>query len=511
MKNPILRFKKILAVGMLILVGIILAFIILRMEKTGTEQNHEHAHEDTALHQHEEDDEARGSHGGKLLSEANFQIEVMIYEQGIPPQFRVYAYDKGERIDPHEVKVTIELQRLGDRREVINFQSEGEYLRGDKIIEEPHSFDVTVIAEWRDTTYRWEYSQREGRVELPPELIRDLGIVIETAGPVQMKTTLEFPGEIKLNADKVIHVVPRVSGVVVEVYKNLGDTVKYGEVIAILDSHEVAEIKSEYRASVKRLELTQATFQRKERLWKQKISSEKEYLESRQNLAQAEIKLQEVTQKLLTLRFSQADLENIPENTEKNLSRYEIRALFNGVVIEKHISVGEAIEADADIFILADLSTVWAEVTVYTRDLNAVRVGQDVTVKSDVLGLKTKGTLTYLGSLVGEQTRTATGRVVIQNTEGYWRPGLFVTVEIVQEEVTIPLAVSADAIQSLYDHPGVFAKYGNLFEFLPLELGRSGEQWIEVLHGISPGQQYAAENSFILKAELGKAGAVHEH
>lgn len=83
MKNPILRFKKILAVGMLILVGIILAFIILRMEKTGTEQNHEHAHEDTALH-HKEDDEARGPHGGKLVSEAGFQMEILIYEQGIP-------------------------------------------------------------------------------------------------------------------------------------------------------------------------------------------------------------------------------------------------------------------------------------------------------------------------------------------------------------------------------------------------------------------------------------------
>lgn len=499
-----------LAIGGVILVGIILAFIILYMRNTATEHTHEHTGENAASH-HGEEDEAKGPHRGKLLSEADFQLEITIYEQGIPPQFRVYAYDRGKQIDPHEISLTIELTRLGDRRETINFQPEDGYLLGDKVIEEPHSFDVTVTAKWRGATYHWKYSQIEGRVELSPEATRSMGIAIETAGPAQMKTTLELPGEIKLNADKVVHVVPRVSGVVVEVYKNLGDTVTYGEIIAILDSREVAEFKSEYRASVKRLELAQATFQRKEHLWRQKISSAKEYLQSRQELAEAEIKLQEITQKLFTLGFSQTDLEDIPEKTGKNLSRYEIHALFHGVVIEKHISIGEAIKSDADIFVLADLSTVWAEVTVYAKDLKIVRIGQDVTVKSDALGLKTNGTLTYLGSLVGEQTRAAIGRIIIQNPEGYWRPGLFVTVEITQEEVTIPLTVSADAIQTLDDHPGVFVKYGNLFEFRPLDLGRSSRQWVEVVHGISPGQQYATKNSFILKAELGKAGATHEH
>ncbi len=506
MAKLLFRSRKILVTGTAILVGIILAFIILSIERTTLDHSHEHAE----LH-HDEESLEKGPHGGRLFSEAGFQVEVTIYEQGVPPQFRIYPFYQEQPVNPDEVKLTIELQRLGGRTDVVNFFAENGYLRGDRIIEEPHSFDVTILAEWKDNTYRWEYSQIEGRVELSPEMIRKSGIVIETAGPVHMKTTLELPGEVKLNADKVVHVVPRVSGVVVEVYKNLGDAVKHGEVIAVLDSREIAELKSEYVASVRRLELTMATFQRKERLWKEKISSEKDYLESKQALTEAGIRLQEITQKLLTLGFSHADLDRIPERAGKNLSRYEIRALFDGVVIEKHISVGEAIDENADIFVLVDLSTVWVEVTVYAKDLKMVKVGQNVIVRSDILDIKTDGVLTYIGPIIGEHTQAAKGRIIVQNPEGHWRPGLFVTIEIVRGEVEVPVAVSAEAIQTLYDHPGVFIRYGNLFEFRPLELGHSNGQWVEVLHGISPGEQYAAKNSFILKAELGKAGAVHEH
>lgn len=301
---------------------------------------------------------------------------------------------------------------------MIHFRTEGEYLRGDKVIEEPHSFDVRVFAEWKGKTYRWEYSQVEGRIELSPEAVQSAGIGIETAGPAQIKTVLELPGEIELNADKVVHVVPRVSGVVTEVYKNLGDMVKHGEVIAVLDSREVAEQKSEYMAFLKRIELARATFERKERLWRQKISSEKDYLASRQALAEEEINLQTATQKLLALGLSQTDLDSIPETAGRGLTRYELKAQFDGVVIKKEIAVGEAIKEDADIFAIADLRTVWVGVTVYAKDLSVVRVGQNVTVRSKILGLEANGTLAYLGPLVGEQTRTALGRVIVQNPEG---------------------------------------------------------------------------------------------
>ncbi len=506
MKNLIMHFKKSYITGIVILAGIVLAWVILSMEKTTINESH-----DEIESAHEEDDHAKGPHGGRLLSEGDFQVEITMYERGIPPQFRVYVIDKGKAVNLDEINLTIELHRLGGRVDVINFQREGDYLRGDKVIEEPHSFDVKVSAEWKGNTYRWEYSQVEGRVELSPDAVQSAGIVVETAGPVQMKTVIELPGEVKLNADKVVHVVPRLSGVVTAVYKNLGDTVNHGEVIAVLDSRELAELKSAYIASIKRVELARLTFERKERLWKEKISSEKDYLASRQALVEEEINLQTVKQKLLALGLSQTDMDTVSDKTDRSLTRYEVRALFDGMVIEKHISVGESVKEDADIFVLADLSTVWVDVTVYAKDLNVVKTGQTVTVKSEALGLKTAGMLTYLGPLVGEQTRTAQGRVVVPNTSGQWRPGLFVTIETVQEEVSVPVAVPVDALQTYRDWSVVFVQYGDLFEVRPLELGRNDGKWVEVLHGLLPGERYVARNSFILKADLGKAGATHEH
>ena len=310
--------------------GIVLAVIILRMEKTTVKDAHEGAE---SLHEGAE--QVKGPHGGRLLSEDDFQVEITIYERGIPPQFRVYVFDKGKAVNLDEVKLTVELHRLGGRVEVINFRREGEYLCGDKVIEEPHSFDVKVLAEWKGKTYRWEYSQIEGRVELTPEAVQSAGIVIETAGIVQMKTFLDLPGEIGLNIDRVVHVVPRLSGVVTAVYKNLGDTVRHGEVIAVLESRELAELKSAYIASLKRLELARSTFDRKERLWREKISSEKDYLASRQALAEEEINLQVTTQKLLALGLSQTDLNSIPEMTGRGLTRYELKAQFDGTVIKR--------------------------------------------------------------------------------------------------------------------------------------------------------------------------------
>ncbi|HHT9110777.1 MAG TPA: efflux RND transporter periplasmic adaptor subunit [Candidatus Brocadiaceae bacterium] len=497
--------KKYLAIGIVALVGIILAWFILSMEKTTVEEEH-----DAGIEKPKNSPQAKGSHGGRLLSRDNFQIEVVLDERDTTPYFKVYAFDKGNPINPDEVKLTIELLRLGRKVDVINFGREGEYLRGDRLVEEPHSFDIKVFAEWNGQSYQWEYLQIEGRVELTPDAAQAAGIVTEIACPVQMKTVLELPGEIKINADTVVHVVPKVSGVVSQVYKNLGETVKHGDVIAVLDSREIAELKSACIAAGKRVELARANFKRKERLWKQKISSEKDYLASRQALAEEEINLHAATQKLLALGFYEADLKNILEKTDESLTRYEVRALYNGVVIEKHISIGESIKEDADIFVVADLSTIWVDVTVYARDLNMIKIGQNVTVRSKILDLETDGTLTYLGSLIGEQTRTATGRVVVQNQNRDWRPGLFVTVELVRDDVSVPVAVVSDAIQNIRGRSVVFVQQGNLFEAHPVELGRSDGRWVEIVKGILPGERYVAKNSFILKSELGKSEEIHE-
>lgn len=501
------KIKKPVVIWVVILVAIVLALFILRMDKSSKSSD---SHEDTDSEQLD-GDFIRGPHGGRLLSKGDFQIEVAIYEQGVPPQFRLYAYQNETAVNPDDVDLTVKLYRLGEEVDVIRFRKEGEYLLGDKIVEEPHSFDVEVLAEWKGETYRWEYSQVEGRVELTPEAIQRAGIVTETAGPATLTAILELPGEIVLNADKVAHVVPRLEGVITEVRKNLGDTVMKDEVIAVMDSRELADAKGEYIESVYRLALTRTSFEREESLWKKKISPEEDYLVSRHLFEEARIAQQTAKQKLIALGLSKSDIESLIRNPDQNLARYELKAPFHGVVIEKHIAVGEAVKEDEAMFVIADLSTVWVDVTVYAKDLNIVRIGQKVTVKSDILGTETQGALTYVGPLIGERTRSAKARVVIPNQDGIWRPGLFVNVQVVHEETTIPLAVKAEALQTFRDWDVVFMRAGDFFEVRPLELGRRDGEWVEVLGGLSPGDSYVSKNSFILKADIEKAGATHDH
>ncbi len=515
-----MKGKKLIAVGGILLVGIVLALTIVRIEKT-SEQGEPHAEEKGDA----DGTTVKGPHGGRLLSDGDFQIELTIYERGVPPQFRAYAFEKGGAVAPGEVQLTAALHRLGGRVDEIRFQKEGDYLRGDKTVEEPHSFDVKIAAEWKGRTPRWEYSQVEGRVAMAPETVQSAGIEIKTAGPVRMKTILELPGEIGLNKNKVAHLVPRFSGIVTEIRKNLGDRVKKGEVIAVLESRALAEAKTEYIESVHRLEFAQASFIREEGLWKKKISPEQDYLASRHALEEAEIARQAAEQKLMALGLSQTDLRLLAVEPEgkvieqevrapfapKVLTRYELRSPLDGTIIEKRIANGEVVKEDADIFVIADLSTVWGEITVYAKDLRVVHVGQKVTVKSKDLGIETTGRISYLGPLVGDQSRAALAHVDIPNPKELWRPGLFVTVEMVQEEAQVPVAVSADAIQTFRDWQIVFMQYGNLFEARPLELGRSDGKWVEVISGLSAGEKYAAKNSFVLKADLGKSGASHDH
>ncbi len=513
-----MKNKNSIAIVVVIVVGLALAFLIMRTDKASMgKEPHEDSNVNEAI--------AKGPHRGRLLSKDDFQIEVTIYETGVPPQFRVYPFEKGRPIDPAEVNLNIALHRFGGRVDEIRFQKEGNYLRGDKIVEELHSFDVKVLAERKGQSYQWEYAQREGRVDMPHETVQSSGIEIATAGPRQMKTVMELPGEIKFNQNKVAHMVPRLPGVITEIRKNLGDRVRKGEVIAILDSRELAEVKGEYIESVHRLEFSQASFIREEGLWKKKIAPEQDYLASRHALEEAEIARQVTEQKLLALGVSKDELAELAIEPEgpvsdrqvrapfvpKTLTRYELRAPLDGTLIEKRISVGEAIQADTDIFVIADLSTVWGEITVYAKHLSLVRLGQKVTVRSNDLGMEAVGKVSFIGALIGEQTRTASAHVDIPNPKGLWRPGLFVTVEVVQEETTVAVAVPTDAIQTFRDWNVVFIQYGEQFEARPVEMGRTNGQWVELLSGLSTGEKYAARNSFVLKADLGKSGATHDH
>jgi len=260
-----------------------------------------------------------------------------------------------------------------------------------------------------------------------------------------------------------------------------------------------------------KLEFAQASFEREEQLWAKRISAQEEFLAAQFTLEEAKSSTDGAKQKLRSLGLLATEIKELTDRHETNLARYQLRAPIRGVVIEKHVALGEVVEGDADLFKIADLSTVLAKVTVYGQDLKSVRVGQEVRVESDVLGIETSGTVSYLGSLLGAETRTATAHVSIPNPDRVWRPGVFVTTQLVREEITVPVAVRPESIQRLRDWSVVFIQDGDLFEARPLKLGRRDGEWVEVLAGLSAGQRYVSKNSFLVKADILKSGATHDH
>lgn len=339
------------------------------------------------------------------------------------------------------------------------------------------------------------------KVTLTEAQISSAGVAITTAAPAQITSTLELPGEIHFDEDHTTHVVPRLAGVAESISANLGQQVKRGDLLAVITSTELSDERSTLLAAQKRLQLARTTYEREKKLWEEKISAEQDYLQARQSMEEARIAVDNLNQKLQAVGA---------KPTSAGLNRFEIRAPFDGTIVEKHLSVGESVAQDAKIFTVSNLKTVWAEMAVTPASLNAVRVGAIANVKATGLESQSRGTVSYIGSFLGEQSRTATARVTLPNPNAVWRPGMFVTVEVMTEKTDVPVAVETDALQMVEGKPTIFVAVPDGFIAQQVVPGRSDKRFTEIREGLKPGTRYAAKNAFVLKAELGKSEAAHE-
>lgn len=341
----------------------------------------------------------------------------------------------------------------------------------------------------------------DGVIALSEQQIRTAGIATMKATAATIGNLVELPGEVHFNEDRTAHVVPRVAGVAESVAANLGESVRKGQVLAVISSPELADMRSAALAAQKRLGLAKLTYEREKKLWEDKISAEQDYLQAQQAYREAEITLQTANSKLTALG---AGITGGP------LNRYSLRAPFDSVVLEKHITQGEMVKEDANVFLLSDLSTVWVDIVVAAKDLEVVRVGAPVTVKSSTSGLIATGKVSYVGALLGEQTRTANARVVLANPQGAWRPGLFVNVSLARGTRQVPVTVASDAVQTVDGKSIVYVKVAGGFKARAVSPGASDGKLVEIVSGLEPGAEYVTNGSFVLKAEQGKGSAEHE-
>jgi len=401
------------------------------MLQTANDSHDSHADGHGHGHADHEESVARGPHGGRLLLDDGFELEITVFEQGLPPEFRVYAYHDDQPVAPDKVTLDIELKRLGNKLDHIRFTPQQDYLRGGAVIYEPHSFKVTVNATYQDKSYSWQYDNFEGRTRIPEQIAQEMGIETALVGPVTLTETRTLTGRVQTNPNRLSRVRPRFAGVVNAIRHELGDVVSAGDILATVQSNE-------------------------------------------------------------------------------SLQDYDVKAPINGLIVKRDIQVGEA-TGDEPLFIIADLSQVWVELDVFVRDLEFIQKGQAVMVETLDGKYQKSASIDWLSPLTAHASQSVRARVTVSNEDGALRPGQFIRGRVTVAEHAVPLAVRQSAIQRYRDFQVVFARFDDFYEVRMLELGRRNRDWVEVQGGIESGTRYVTENSYLIKADIEKSGASHDH
>jgi cobalt-zinc-cadmium efflux system membrane fusion protein len=197
--------------------------------------------------------------------------------------------------------------------------------------------------------------------------------------------------------------------------------------------------------------------------------------------------------------------------SNQSLTPYDLKAPISGTVIARQISLGEYTSEQKPAFVVADLSTIWVDLSIYRQDLKRIHLRDEVLIDPDDGSGDIEGTVSYIAPVGSSDTQTALARVVLPNPDGRLRPGLFVTARLVLAKRDVPVAVRSGAIQTLDNKTVVFVREGaDKLEARPVELGDADAKFVEIRAGLNAGERYVAESSFVVKAEMGKGEADHD-
>lgn len=352
-----------------------------------------------------------------------------------------------------------------------------------------------------------EHGHEAHELRFSLEELEELEVSLEVARQGQLVKGVTLTGEIGLNEDRLVQIAPRISGSVSGIYGVLGRRISSGALLAELESRELAEARADYQAAEARAQLANEKYDREKTLYQKKLTAEQDYLDVRQMKVEAEIDRDRSWQQLLALGLTANEIRN----SDASFSTYRLRAPFTGTIIEKKAVRGQTVAEGEPLFTLADLSDVWCDLILYPDDLEKVRVGQAVTVLVENRPVAV-GKVAYIRPLLGRSTRSSTARVILDNKNGNFIPGMYVSASVETGRGGRTLLVDREAVHEIDGEQKVFVYREGLVEPVDVVLGASDSSSYEVVKGLTAGDRYLSGNSFVVRAELQKesfGGHVH--
>ncbi len=342
--------------------------------------------------------------------------------------------------------------------------------------------------------------RRSAAIELDANEVRRAGIKVERLETAELPAMLAAFGTIGPNRNTFARVTPPVAGRLVKIATDLGAQVSAGETLAVLESPELAEMRTAYLQGQTELNLARTELDRAEKLAVDRSISQKDLLRARSDYERARAALAAVEAKLATLGVAPA----APAGTSPAL--FAVNAPLSGTIVERTAVLGEYVQAYQPLFTVADLSTVWVETNLYERDLADVTVGSSTTVTlSAYPDRRFPGKVTYIGNILDKDTRTALARIEVANADGLLKPGLFANVEIAEARRRSALRVPEAALVLLQGQMTAFVAEGETFVPRPVEIGERNGGLVVVKSGLEAGDQVVVAGAYALKARLLKS------
>ncbi len=351
------------------------------------------------------------------------------------------------------------------------------------------SFGVGVWAE-----------QTPDTVRAPPALLQKLKIAV--VGEAELRDSLRVPARVELDQRRLAHIGATVSGRVVEIKRGLGDLVRKGDVLAVLNSGELATAQSDYLKAMSKLRLRQSIYNRAKQLYESGILATANLQQRENELTEAEVDLNAATDHLKIMGMTDRDVAELARRrTIKSLS--PITATLSGTVIDRKITLGQVVQSSDAIYTVADLSHVWLVADVSEQLAHWVREGDDAEAEIPALPGTNRfsGRLIYVGDVINPETRTATVRMELPNPDEILKPNVL-AILLIRKVGSQQAVVPDEAVVREGNQDYVFVQVGpNEFRLQAVALGEQEGTLRPVLSGVTTGERIVASGAFHLNNE----------